>query len=193
MDTERQRSCAEFHSARSVGHESVRSSLETESHISLITMLHLHESCVLSVILNCAETWTLLKADVNRLQAFHMRNLRRILGIRWFDHITNLEMKDRTRLEDIEPRVRRRRLALFGHVARMQPGVPAHDALWIAIGARCGSAPGSGWKRPRGRPGLPGPSSSVGTSMAWASGRLGIWLWIGKSGGSSRRVFAVQA
>ena len=100
----------------------------------------------------CAETWTLLKADVNRLQAFHMRSLRRILGIRWFDHITNLEVKDRTRLEDIEPRVRRRRLALFGHVARMQPGVPAHDALWTAIGARCGSAPGPGWKRPRGRP-----------------------------------------
>ena len=51
-------------------------------------------------------------------------------------------MKDRTRLEDIEPRVRRRRLALFGHrlalfghIARM-PGVPAHDKLWTAIRAR---------------------------------------------------------
>ena len=63
-----------------------------------------------------------------------------------------MEVKDHTRLEDIEPRVRRRRLALFGHVARMQPGIPAHDALWTAIGARCGSAPGPGWKRPRGRP-----------------------------------------
>ena len=61
-------------------------------------------------------------------------------------------VKDRTRLEDIEPRVRRRRLALFGHVARMKPGVPAHDALWTAIGARCGSAPGPGWKRRLGRP-----------------------------------------
>ena len=71
----------------------------------------------------------LFKTDVNRLQAFHMRSLRRIIGIRWFDHVTNLEVKDRTRLEDIEPRVRRRRLGLFGHVASMQPGIPAHDAL----------------------------------------------------------------
>ena len=65
-----------------------------------------------------------------------------------------MEVKDRTRLEDIESRVRRRRLALFGYVARMQPGIPgpAHDALWTAIGARCDSAPGPGWKRPRGRP-----------------------------------------
>ena len=78
--------------------------------------------------------------------------MRRILGIRWFDHITNFEVKDRTRLEYIEPRVRRRRLALFGHVARMQPGIPAHDALWTAIRACCGSAPGPGWKRPRVRP-----------------------------------------
>ena len=63
-----------------------------------------------------------------------------------------MEVKDRTRLEDIESRVRRRRLSLFGHVARMQPGIPAHDALWTAIGARRGSAPGPGWKRPLGRP-----------------------------------------
>ena len=61
-------------------------------------------------------------------------------------------MKDRTRLVDIEPRVTRRGLALFGQVARMQPGIPAHDALWTAIGARCGSAPGPGWKRSCGRP-----------------------------------------
>ena len=40
---------------------------------SLVTKLRLYESCVLSGLLYCAETWTLLKADVNRLQAFHMR------------------------------------------------------------------------------------------------------------------------
>ena len=105
---------------------------------------------------SCLSSCTALKheskTDVNRLQAFHMRSLRRTLVIRWFDHVTNLEVKDRTRLEDIESRVRWRRLALFGHVARMQPGIPAHDALWTAIGARCGSAPRLGWKRPRGRP-----------------------------------------
>ena len=93
----------------------------------------------------------MLKAVVNRLQAFHMRRLQRILGIRWFDHVTNVEVKDRTRLEDIESRIRRRRLALFGHVARMPHGVPAHDALWTTLGVRCGSASDPGWKRPRGR------------------------------------------
>jgi len=51
------------------------------------------------------ETWTLLKADVNCLHAFHMRSLRRNLDICWFDHATNVEVKDRTCLEDIEPRI----------------------------------------------------------------------------------------
>jgi len=36
-----------------------------------------------------AETWTLLKEDSRRLQAFHMTCQRRILGIRWNDFITN--------------------------------------------------------------------------------------------------------
>ena len=53
-----------------------------QRNLSLVTKLHLYESCVLSVLLCRAETWTLLKTDVNRPQALHMRSLRRILGIR---------------------------------------------------------------------------------------------------------------
>ena len=34
-----------------------------------------------------------LKADVDRLQAFHMQSLRRMLRIRWFDYTTNAEIK----------------------------------------------------------------------------------------------------
>ena len=98
-------------------------SLETEEFKSCYK-LRLYESCVLSVLLYCAEKLTLLKIDVNRLQAFHTRSLRCILGIRWFDHVTNLKVKDRTRLEDEEPRIRRRRLALIRNMARMQPGIP---------------------------------------------------------------------
>ena len=58
-------------------------------------------------------------------------------------------MKNRTRLEDIEPRIRRRRLALFEYIARLLLGVPAHDALWTVLGVRCGSAPDPVWKLPR--------------------------------------------
>jgi hypothetical protein len=128
---------------------------------------------VLSILLYCSETWTLLKAEIDRLQAFHMRCLRRILGVRWQDHITNAEVKVRTRSEDIDPRIRYRRLSLFGHVARMPAGVPAHDALQSALGIRCGSIPDPTWKRPRGRPRLTwveqlkGDLGGLGLREAW--------------------------
>ena len=112
-----------------------------QGHLLLTTKLRLYESCVLSILLYFSETWTLLKAATNRLQAFHMRCLRRILGVRWQDHVTNLEVKACSRSEDIALRIKRRRLALFGHVARMPAGVPAHDALQSALGIRCGSIP----------------------------------------------------
>ena len=50
-----------------------------QRNLSRITKLRLYETCVLSVLLYCAETWTLPKVDVDRLQAFHMRRLRHIL------------------------------------------------------------------------------------------------------------------
>ena len=62
-----------------------------QRNLSPATKLRLYETCVLSVLLYCSESWTLLKADVDRLQAFHMRSLRRILGIRWFNYVTNAE------------------------------------------------------------------------------------------------------
>ena len=62
------------------------------------------------MLLYCSETWTLLKTDVDLLQAFHICSLRRI---RWFDYTTKAEVKDRTRLKDMEPRIRRGKACLL--------------------------------------------------------------------------------
>ena len=125
---------------RSVGHESAWSSLEAEES-GLITKLRLYESCV------C----TLLKANISRLQAFKMRSLRHIRVTRWFDLVTiDVEVTDCTFLEDVQPRIQQRR-TLFGHVDCIQSGISAHNALWDALGVRCGSALEPGWKRPSGR------------------------------------------
>jgi len=49
-------------------------------------------SCVLSSLLYTSETWTLLKADIAKLEAFHMTNHRRILGILWYEFVTNVTL-----------------------------------------------------------------------------------------------------
>ena len=84
--------------------------------------------------------------------------------------ITILTQRNDDDSEDIEPRIKRRRLALFGHVARMPAGVPAHDVLQSALGIRCGSIPDPAWKRPRGRPRL-----SWAEQLRGDLGGLGLW------------------
>jgi len=75
-----------------------------------------------------------------------------ILWIRWFDHVSDVEVTACTRLPPITYTIARHRLGLFGHVARMNNGIPVRDALDCAL-ARCTEIrPPDGWKRPPGRP-----------------------------------------
>jgi len=40
------------------------------------------------------------KVDSDRIQSFHMQALRRILGIRWYDKVSNAVVNERTKLPD---------------------------------------------------------------------------------------------
>jgi len=78
---------------------------------------------------NFTETWTLLVADINTLEAFRMKCQRQTLDVRWWAHVSNAEVLQRSGLSTIGDILRHRRLSLFDHVASLDPGVPAHDVL----------------------------------------------------------------
>jgi len=99
-----------------------------------------------------AETWTLLAADLRTLEAFHMRCQRQILGIRWTDHISNATVSSHTGLASVGEQITSRRIAIFGHIARVSEEVPAHQALCAHVDLSLGRLPGQDWKRRRGRP-----------------------------------------
>ena len=84
-----------------------------------------------------SETWTLLKADEQRLEAFHINCQRRILGIRWFHFVTNASVTSQTGEEGLAIRICRRRHSIFGHVRRLPEATPAHSALrlWTLVQA----------------------------------------------------------
>jgi len=86
------------------------------------------------------------------LEAFHMRCQRQILNIRWWAHVSNGEVLQRSGLSAIGEILRHRRLSLFGHVTRLDPGVPAHDALRLMVDTYEGRKPMASWRRPPGRP-----------------------------------------
>jgi len=102
-----------------------------QSRLSNTTKSCVYNSCVLSLLLDASETWTLLKADIAKLESFHGTNQRRILDILWYEFVTNVEVANLSQLPSINEAISRRRHSLFGHVRRMDQAAPAHQALHL--------------------------------------------------------------
>jgi len=83
-----------------------------------------------------------------------MSCLPRILGLRWFDSVPNVNVSvmSQTQQRSICSRISDRRVSVFEHVRRLQESVPAHEALRLAVKTRSGHRPDDRpeWKRPRG-------------------------------------------
>lgn len=75
---------------------------------------------VWSVLLYEAEAWTLKAVSINRIEAFEMWTLRRMLKIPWTERVRN---EDVLRLADLEDRelfehIKKRKIAYLGHIIR---------------------------------------------------------------------------
>ena len=95
----------------------------TNPKISIPARLRFIKCYVWSTLLYGVETWTISKMSQQRLEAFEMWTLRRMLRISWTRRITNEEViriagTKRSLLET----VKKRKLSFFGHVMR-------HDSL----------------------------------------------------------------
>ena len=113
--------------------------------LGLKNKLKIYQSLVLSILLYGCETWQIYAADQKKLDAFHTRCLRKILGITFKDRITNEEIFRRTNQKTISEIISERRLRWLGHVWRMDPDRTAKKILnWIPPGGQ----------RSRGRPRL---------------------------------------
>ena len=112
----------------------------------------IYSALVTSVLIYRSETLTLRKADSDKLQTFHIIVQRRLLGIKWYNHITNKLVQERSHLADIRRVIADRRHSLFGHICRLPPDKPAGQALQLLIDPSNGIKPAPDWKRPGGRP-----------------------------------------
>jgi len=62
------------------------------------------------------------------------------------------EVSTYTGLPPVMDFIRRRRLSVFGHVARLTQGTPANNALHCQVGLASGRSLGGDWRRRPGRP-----------------------------------------
>ena len=67
-----------------------------------------------------SEAWTTYARHEKRLNVFHLRNLRRILGITWQDKVPNSEVLSQANLPSMNSLLKQRRLRWLGHVSRME-------------------------------------------------------------------------
>uniref|UniRef100_A0A0B7BSE8 Reverse transcriptase domain-containing protein n=2 Tax=Arion vulgaris TaxID=1028688 RepID=A0A0B7BSE8_9EUPU len=88
--------------------------------LTLQTKIQIYRACVISSLLYGSETWTAYSRHERRLNIFHLRCLRKIMNIRWYDKITNSEVLQRANLPSIMGMLSSRRLRWLGHVRRME-------------------------------------------------------------------------
>lgn len=94
------------------------------------TKMGVYRACVLSTLLYGSETWTTYACQERRLNTFHQRSLRRILGISWRDKVTNTDILSMARLPSLLNILRQRRLRWIGHVRRMPDGRIPKDLFY---------------------------------------------------------------
>ena len=106
------------------------------------TKVNAYKACVISTLLYGSESWTMCAHQEKRLNVFHMRCLRRNLGITWQDTVTNEVVLEKAGIPSLYTFLKQRRMRWLGHVARLKDGrIPLYGEL--ATG-----------KRPTGRPQL---------------------------------------
>ena len=92
--------------------------------------MQVYRAGVLTTLLYSSETWTTYSDQEKRLNTFHLRCLRRILGIRRQDKIPNTDVLERAGLPSVFTLLSQRRLRWLGHIRRMDDGrIPKDKAL----------------------------------------------------------------
>ena len=102
----------------------MRRAVFKDCHLTVTTKRRVYEACVLSILLYGSECWTPLRRHLNRLEAFHHRCIRTVLGItnrqQWEQHISSATTRDLWGdPETVTTKITKRRLEWLGHVARM--------------------------------------------------------------------------
>ena len=110
----------------------------TSPKLSVKTQMAVYNACVISAMLYGSEARTMYARQERRLNSFHLRSIRRILGISWQDKVTNGDVLSRAGLPSMYTLLRQRRLRWLGHVRRMEDGRIPKDILYgeLAMGRR---------------------------------------------------------
>ena len=82
-----------------------------------------------SVLLCNCGTWGVSKDDQRKLNSFHRRQLRKVIGIQWPHKISNNKLYKITGTKPLSITITERRWKLLGHILRLPADCPARKAM----------------------------------------------------------------
>ena len=101
--------------------------------VTRATKMKVYQACVISTLLYGSESWATKAHQEDQLESFHMRSLRRILGIKWQDKVPNTQVLEDSGMLSIHLQLCKRRLRWLGHVRRMEDGRIPKDLLYAEL------------------------------------------------------------
>ena len=115
----------------------------TNPKLTVKTKMVVYDACVVSTLMDGNEMWTTYARQEKRLSSFHLRTIRRILGISWQDRVSNTEVLSQANLPSMFTLLRQRRLLWLSHAYPMEDGRIPKDIFYgeLASGRRTKGRP----------------------------------------------------
>ena len=101
--------------------------------VSESVKLRFMNALIESIFLYNCEVWTLDANLERRIDVFQRSLLRRVLGIRLREHVSNCELYKRAKTIRWSEKVKDRRLSWFGHMCRLPESTPAKRAFYECL------------------------------------------------------------
>jgi hypothetical protein len=97
--------------------------------ISMERRLRLYDAYITPILTYNACTWALTEAEMEELEAFRRRQLRRIIGVNYPRRISNAKLYKQCGMKELAITIRGARWRMLGHVLRMDDQIPAKHAM----------------------------------------------------------------
>ena len=95
----------------------------------LKTRIKLYKVLVENILLYNSGTWGMNTTDEKNIDSFHRKQLRKVLGVKWPQRISNKKLYEKTNTQKISQTIRERRWKLLGHIMRLPAQCPARKAM----------------------------------------------------------------
>ena len=92
------------------------------------TKIQLYKSLVKSILLYNCSTWALTLTEEEKINAFHRKQLKKVLNIKFPVKITNNSLYKKCQEKPLSLQILKARWNLFGHILRRDSDIPANRA-----------------------------------------------------------------